>query len=548
MTGVSWDNPIPGTKWVRTWRLGEWLTTPVSPLFATLIAPALTQAREKGGTRHLGWKLPKGWTLKEPWFCIVNGYFFARADFSFPSFIRFLLADVPRMEKAIARWRQIDLPKYFRRLNRLKSFDLQIEPVAQLLQYIEELCEDAAAWWHLIALEGGGAGFMERMFAYACRRLAGPGIPAKRLLWGIDSPVLASERRLYSLACEIKASPELRRVFELENAAKILASLESSPSGRAFLGGLNAYLEEYGHQTASLDLLFPTPGEDPGQLVPVLQKMVSHEIPDPARRLQQMASLREQAERDLAQSFAYAPLRRRILTRLLDRCRALAQRREETVFFFQLGWPLLRKAILAMGERLAAAGVLRHGDEVFFLTKDELWGTGMAMEYGQPIDSAPLRAIVRERRETWEQQRTLLAPDRIPPVADPIWQEHRGPAFWGEVLHHRLGERVKLVGQAASPGYIRGPARVMRSPADFARFRKGDVLVAATANPVWTPLFALAAAMVTESGGITSHTCTVAREYGIPAVVATGSATQVIIDDQMIEVDGDNGVVYFDAK
>jgi pyruvate,water dikinase len=84
---------------------------------------------------------------------------------------------------------------------------------------------------------------------------------------------------------------------------------------------------------------------------------------------------------------------------------------------------------------------------------------------------------------------------------------------------------------------------VLRSLAEADRLRPGDVLVAPTTAPPWTPLFATAAAVVTDTGGILSHCAVVAREYGIPAVVGAGTATARIADGQVVEVDGDAGVV-----
>ncbi len=78
------------------------------------------------------------------------------------------------------------------------------------------------------------------------------------------------------------------------------------------------------------------------------------------------------------------------------------------------------------------------------------------------------------------------------------------------------------------------------------KLRKGDVLVAETTAPPWTPLFATASAVVTDTGGILSHCAVVAREYRIPAVVGTGRATAAICDGQILEVDGDAGLVRID--
>jgi pyruvate,water dikinase len=84
---------------------------------------------------------------------------------------------------------------------------------------------------------------------------------------------------------------------------------------------------------------------------------------------------------------------------------------------------------------------------------------------------------------------------------------------------------------------------VIRSLEEAGRLQQGEILVTETTAPPWTPLFATAGGIVTDAGGILSHCAVVAREYRIPAVVGTGGGTAVIVDGQMIEVDGDAGAV-----
>jgi pyruvate,water dikinase len=100
-----------------------------------------------------------------------------------------------------------------------------------------------------------------------------------------------------------------------------------------------------------------------------------------------------------------------------------------------------------------------------------------------------------------------------------------------------------LRGAAGSAGNARGIARVVRSLADAQRLQPGEILVTETTAPAWTPLFATAAAVVTDAGGVLSHCAVVAREYMIPAVVGVGMATAVIPDGATIEVDGSAGIV-----
>lgn len=103
------------------------------------------------------------------------------------------------------------------------------------------------------------------------------------------------------------------------------------------------------------------------------------------------------------------------------------------------------------------------------------------------------------------------------------------------------GNSIRGVG--ASPGRVSGVARVIHGSAEFHQMRPGDILVAKITTPAWTPLFALAAGVVTDVGGPLSHSSIVAREYQIPAVLGTGVATERVRSGQQITVDGESGVV-----
>jgi rifampicin phosphotransferase len=117
--------------------------------------------------------------------------------------------------------------------------------------------------------------------------------------------------------------------------------------------------------------------------------------------------------------------------------------------------------------------------------------------------------------------------------------------FFGPLaLDPTSAEATTISGRPGAPGKVVGTARVLSSLADARKLSPHEVLVAATTAPPWTPLFATAAAVVSDTGGILSHCAVVAREYGIPAVVGTGNATTRIPDGHLVEVDGDAGVVH----
>jgi phosphohistidine swiveling domain-containing protein len=200
----------------------------------------------------------------------------------------------------------------------------------------------------------------------------------------------------------------------------------------------------------------------------------------------------------------------------------------------------VRRLFLELGRRFVAAGVLDCAEDIVLLTPTEMRETG---EQLPRLDRRPLAA---GRRAEMDYFRAIAAPPMLgsvssgPPSTDPVTVAIG--KFFG--APPRTTDEVGVVlGNSGSPGKAHGPARIVRSLQEAGKLGPGDVLVAETTAPPWTPLFATAAAIVTDTGGILSHCAVVAREYGIPAVVGTGRATSVFHDGELIEVDGDLGRV-----
>lgn len=218
----------------------------------------------------------------------------------------------------------------------------------------------------------------------------------------------------------------------------------------------------------------------------------------------------------------------------MDIAQRYAVLREEHVSLLTLGWPVLRRAALRLGAELRRQDVIERVEDVFFLTRPEL-------DRGLEGHDDGLRRAVGERRREWERQRRL-SPPLV--VGKPNKLQGKVMSGMAEAVRVPRPDGPGLVrGMPASPGRATGPVRVVRGPDDFAHVRQGDVLVAPTTTPAWTPLFARAAAVVTDGGTLAAHASLVAREYGIPAVVATGDATARLCDGQLVTVDGSAGVV-----
>ncbi|HEV8191568.1 MAG TPA: PEP-utilizing enzyme, partial [Ktedonobacterales bacterium] len=286
------------------------------------------------------------------------------------------------------------------------------------------------------------------------------------------------------------------------------------------------------HAVQSLDWIQPTAGES------VHHTATTGSTGDTAARYQRLQEERRVAEHACREALADRPrLRRRFETLL-----ALAQRyavvREEQAAWFTLGWPVMRRAALRLGEELRRQGMIASTEDVFFLSQTELSAHLPADEH-EPSD---LRAVVAARQKEWQHQRRLT-----PPL---ILGKPAGAQFIMRSVETMRTPREQassgvnlLTGMPASPGRATGSVRIVRRAEDFGRFQAGEVLVAQVTAPAWTPLFERAAAVVTDGGSVAAHASLVAREYGIPAVVGTGDATARLHDGQQVTVDGSAGVV-----
>jgi phosphoenolpyruvate synthase/pyruvate phosphate dikinase len=166
-----------------------------------------------------------------------------------------------------------------------------------------------------------------------------------------------------------------------------------------------------------------------------------------------------------------------------------------------------------LGNRLAQGQAIPAAGDIYWLTEEEVRRMAARLDDRLLVEAAAETITLRKR----EHRAALRA---TPP-----------------------GKGNVIKGVAASPGKVTGTARVLHGPEDFSQMQPGDVLVAPITTPAWTPLFAMASAVVTDVGGPLSHGSIVAREYGIPSVLGTGVATRRIQDGQEITVDGGAGTV-----
>lgn len=266
------------------------------------------------------------------------------------------------------------------------------------------------------------------------------------------------------------------------------------------------------HQVQGLDWFHPTMGE------------LARTAAPPADRHARLVADREAAEAQC--HAALDPRQRATFDALLAPAQRFVPLRQEQTSELTLAWPVMRRALHRLATHLGLPP-----DDLFFLTQTEL----RAAVAGGPVPTG-----LAERRATWERQRRLVPPlviGQMPPMLKQVFDEVealRGPD---------ADPNAAVRGLPASPGRATGVARVIRRIEDAHRLGVGEILVAPATTPAWTPLFAVAAAVVTDNGSPIAHASLVAREYGIPAVVGAANATGTLRDGEIVTVDGSSGTV-----
>lgn len=283
--------------------------------------------------------------------------------------------------------------------------------------------------------------------------------------------------------------------------------------------------------------------EDPKVVLECFRTLAEEVAPDPQDRLADVRRTRSEALRrltaELTRSWRWrltrvltgqiADVRARMLQRLAsDAAELLSLREESKSALLALGGEE-RRLIREAARRLVGSGQLSIGDDIELLTWHEVTA---ALQGREPVP----RANLELRRKA---HRAALEGEALP-------EHFRGrPA--GRAPQPSPDAEV-LRGWAASPGAVRGTARVVTSAAEGQSLAPGDILVARSTDPSWTPLFMVAGGIVLEEGGPLSHAAIVARELGLPAVLKVAGATTLIRDGEEISVDGTAGIVARGAK
>lgn len=415
---------------------------------------------------------------------------------------------------------------------------------AEIIAWRARTEDDATAFSRLFAINNLGS-FWDKMLADTIEKVRlGDGMRVTSALLAGSNAVVTAEHgyRLVELSALAEAEPAARAY--LESRPLDPWGWQQLPAGSPFQRAFALFLEEFGHRGVyEVEIANPRWCEDPTYPLEQIRTFMGQ--PE-VRGSRERAVARRRAAEQEARSLPF--WLRPLVSWLTTRARRAAALREAGKSAMVSTLLMTRMMAAELGTRMVAAGVLAQPDDLFHLT----WWDILAWANGE-WDGSGARALVADRvaqRAAWltldppdvivldAQGRPATLPSTFVPAAPLAAPNGRARA----VRPDRLPGRAML-GTGVSSGRARGTARVIRHPDEGARLQPGDILVAPSTDPGWTPLFLRASAVVMEVGGYLSHGAIVAREYGLPAVVNVAGAVTTIQDGQTLEVDGDAGEV-----
>lgn len=559
ITGLSEVEPIEPDIEVPE---GSWMIdrghypSPISPMAASFYLPALEKGASRAFTdwglivegfenRAIGWMvygrmIPLGGKHRPapPWW-LLGIISRIHPDMRRQARRAEEALEGGRMDDVVERWWTEWRPSFKRKIAKFNSVPLGDLSDSELTDHLDELLD--------FTQRGQDVHFelfppymlaVAEMLRFCQDQLGWSKAKATSIMSGLSDMTTEPSRRLHELGRLARSREATADLLESDSVS--FEDLRTADDG--FAEALDAYLEEFGMRASGYDVLAPTLGEQEEVLLSMLRTEAEYDPESVERRQaeERVAAIEEARSHLSADSRALAEFEE-----TYSRLEKLYPVREDNIFFTdnaQLG--LVRLAGLELGRRLTERNLLESPEHIFFLAIEEA-----RESLNERVDHS---GIVRRRRgeREWALRHTPepVIGDEPTPLPDIRALPRSLKRLMTSIVVFMENDLVPEVGDgvsgvAASPGRYTGTARVITSENDFKQVQQGDVLVCRITTPAWSMLFGRIGALITDAGGILSHSAIVAREHGIPAVVATGTATSEVVNGSTVTVDGNTGQI-----
>ncbi|WP_195694846.1 PEP/pyruvate-binding domain-containing protein [Priestia megaterium] len=505
----------------------------VSPLYASFIIPAFSEGtaasfkKLKFMFNRLNLKLYKGhiYTKTEPFKGDSNKRFQANKE---------LMESIyPILTKRMNRMIKEQFLPYYNKLDSFTEENLNLQRGKEILQSLTDFYKTAYDLHFDIVMPQMSLNTkVEEYYKNLTNKKSGHDV--YELLTGKMNKSLETDQQLSRLALTVKGDAELAKIFEEESTETLLKKLEESKAAKSFIAELGAFLKQYGYRSVvSHDFVGETWLENPLHALSIIQGYVNDGY-NFDENFQQTVKKREQNYNEFLEQIADSKHKEEFKKYYQWALDASVIRDDHHFYIDAMLDAKARLFLLKLGDLLVNHHVFLVKEDIFFLYLDELESL-----LENPVDVTEL--VEKRKKEHAEHEQTSNLP-RYFGVPEPAHLKE-AEKYMGAIEESNANSEHSIKGLASSSGTYTGKVKVISNTKEFSKLEKGDVLVCKTTTPLWTTLFQTAGAVITDAGGILSHSAIIAREYEIPAVVGTKISTDKLKDGDMVMVDGTNGIV-----
>lgn len=434
----------------------------------------------------------------------------------------------------------------------IKTIDLDKATSTEQLETFEKIIAACRRMWeiHMYLMYGTYTAFV--LFENMTRQMFGfddthPDFHA--LTSGFDNMSFQIDKDLLELAKKAKAMG-LDEVFRVNSASEMRKFLQTAANGPAFLKDFDAFMEdEAGWRIERMaEINVPSWAEDPtpafNMIKMSLEKGIDYSLDEERKKRE---ATRADTEKRLMEKVP--PEARSWFKMILGVAQNSALFSEEHNHYCELMChSLIRRTLLGMGRRWVKSGAIDAADDMFFLFPDEVRKVGI-----NP-DMFNMRPVVERRKAEWKEWVNRGNPPAFMAEGFTLEMAMKGlvesmdpialKVVVGSMPVARPELKADLFGVCGSPGTVEGTVKVVWTEAELSKIVKGDIMVAPTTSPSWTPVFSILGGVIVDRGASLSHAAIVGREYGVPVVMNTFQGTTVLKDGMRIRLDANMGAIY----
>lgn len=372
--------------------------------------------------------------------------------------------------------------------------------------------------------------FVEKLNIYA-----GGTLQNDLLTGGGDMISTEPIRRIRQMANMVCQDEELKKLFADNDDQTILESLHCCPGFKELF---DRYIKTFGDRwVGELKLETVTPRYRPSLVISIIKSYARQGVFDFAAAKEREQEVRIASEAKVLKAIKYRFFKRFIFRKILKQARERVRNRENLRFERTRLFALIREIFLSIGKIFYYEGIIDDSRDIFYLSKEEIFTfiSGTSVSPG-------LSTVIRSRKEDLENYKTRSPSDRFD--------------SFGMVYHGNSFQRVKekttgtdddpnsMSGIGCCPGIVKAKVKIVKNPDNIdVEGLEGNIMVAERTDPGWVQLFPLAKGILVERGSLLSHSAIVAREMGIPAIVAIDNLLERVTDGETVEMNGSTGLI-----